>query len=1142
MFVPFQQLPYRTVTRRASATRNLFGIGQLIVVILVVGCGGWLLFQNTVHRQLRDRVQAKISDQLRETGLLAKLGQARFHEGQGIQLNNLQIELANATSSGPCSRIEIYEVFIHAPATMTQLASSELKIRSIELRRAKLTVVRNADGQWDFKDVIASLAALKCDSPIPISMTDCEVRIVDQSTSPSVPITLTNVNLEAQPIVHDGRELLQITGGFQSSVISQIEFTTFLDNQTQTWQTQVGATNASLSGDLIALLPPAVRAELKELQSVSGKIDIDATATGKLSLDEMPSILIKGKVKQLTIDDTRLPFPIRNVSANFEVNNHEFSISNASGKLGLGDFSVNYWQRGFIEREQWHCDGILTQFNFDNSPRLSKWLPAYCKKFCYEYSPAGTSNIEFDLTDNGHELKRRIIGDLTNMSFSFIGLPYKVENTVGRVTWIGDLCNFDVRSFSGREAIDFKGHAKGLGKEPTYEINISVPGELPIDQKMHDAISVKPKFAQVLRAFRPTGRLGGIGKIEKRLPNGVINKTFDIRLKHCSIRHDNFDYPIHNIVGLVHTENDDYTFSEISGSNSSGNVTCNGNWNPINGLNVRFLCESVPLDDQLRFALKPELREIWNGFRPRGTMDFMRIDMRLPYGDSEVDLNVEARMEKTKDEAAANYVSIHPVWFPYEINHLVGTVNIGDGKITLKDCEGTHQRTTLFCQGDGRYSDEAWSIKLRNLLVTSLKVDEDLLVAVPRELAPPIRQLNYQGLLDVSGEVTIAGTSGTKSNRQSATQFAMHETSDRAGGDFETGAQSPIPNYLPPSSSLAWDVRFDMTQANMLVGVPVKNVFGSVQLVGVYDGKNAECRGELNIDSLTIYNAQITNIKGPIWLDNSRVSAGKFSGGIDESSVSNISPISNPIGIPDSVTGRLHKGIVKLDARMDTGGHNQYYLQATLADGCLSTACREFGAESDKIDGRSFAAVRLAGNCTGIHSQRGEGTIQLRDANIYELPVFLRLLKILNIGQLNRTAFDSSNIDFTVQGENIDFNRMEFLGDAISLIGNGRMNLDREIDLNFYSIVGRNRFNIPVLSDLYHASSQKILCINVDGTLENPQTHRHVLPQLNDSIRQLFQPREYSGLENQFDRPSHHNSSFFNQQAIRPSFSNTIQR
>lgn len=313
---------------------------------------------------------------------------------------------------------------------------------------------------------------------------------------------------------------------------------------------------------------------------------------------------------------------------------------------------------------------------------------------------------------------------------------------------------------------------------------------------------------------------------------------------------------------------------------------------------------------------------------------------------------------------------------------------------------------------------------------------------------------------------------------------------------------------------MAWNLKLVMNQAEMMIGLPVKNVFGSVQLIGQYDGLNAECRGELDIDSMTVYDNQVTKIRGPIWMDNSRTAAGSFARPYHNLSAGNISPIATRDSDPESVTGMLHGGVVRFDAQMNSGPKGEFLVQATLSDGCLKTACREFGADLENIKGHSFAGVRLTGDYSGTHSHRGEGTIQLRGAEIYELPVFLSLLKILNVGPLTRTAFDSSNIDFTIQGENIDFNRMEFIGDAISLIGNGKMNLDWEIDLNFYSVVGRGRIYIPLISELYRASSQKVLWINVIGTLDNPETHRQWLPELSDSLRQLVQPRDRSSFSN----------------------------
>ena len=1129
MFVSFRKFQSRVALRRPTLFQRARKLIWIAIFVGAIGGGGWLLFQQTVHSQLRDRVQAKISEKFEATGLIAHLGQARFLSGKGIQLNNLTLELdlssiaqhqngnGRMSSDHQKSKVEIYEAFVHAPATITELASTELDINRVELRRVRLTLVRNSDGEWDFANIIDSLRMIRsdCDSPIPISLTDCEIRIIDHASSRSTPITLSNVNVFILPIEHDGKPQFQIRGGFQSPAISQIEFTTYLDQNANSWWTEVVAKDATLSGELVSILPTEIQSEFRDLQAVSARINFLAKATGQMTLDSVPAFEISGDVGELNIDDARLPLPIRRASASFWASNKGFVISKAHGHIGEAEFSTNYWQHGFLERGQWHCDGSVMQFEFDHNPRLTRWLPAYCKKFCNEYSPTGKSNIDFDLTHDGTSfINREVTGTLTDMAFTWIKFPYKVENCIGSVNWLGDVCKFDVRSLTGKQEIEFKGHAKGFGASPTYEIDISVPGALPIDQKMRDAIDAKPKLATVLRAFSPSGHLAGIGKIKKLLPNGPVSKSFAIRLKHCSMQHDKFGYPIHNIVGLVSVENDNYTFSELSGNNSSGKVTCNGTWNPINGLAARFICNSVPLNDQLRFALKPELQEIWKGFRPRGTLDFMRIDMLLPIG-KELSLVVEAAMNKPKNKTDANYISINPTWFPYAIEYLTGSVKIEAGKITLKNIEAKHRRTWMACQGDGRYDDNSWSVKLKNLIVGSLKVDEDLLDAVPDTLAPPIRQLKFQGLLTVNGEVTVAGRSEPPGLRQST------QTATRYSDDFSLNQPltSSIPRQ-PPSSSMAWDLRFDMNQAKMHVGVPVENVSGGVKLVGIYDGKNAECRGDLQIDSMTVYDAQITKIRGPIWLDNEHASAGQFARSQTARSSININNDLEGGAELNSVTGQMHQGTINFDAKLSSGSNHEYFVQATLNDGCLATACREFGSSLENVEGHSFAAVRLTGDYSGIHSRRGEGLIQLRDAKIYELPVFLSLLKILNVRQVSRTAFDSSNIEFTVQGDQIQFSRMEFLGDAISLIGNGTMNLAREIDLNFYSVMGRNRINIPLISDLYRTGIQKILWINVDGSLDNPQTHRHVLSGLNDSLQQLFQPRERTSLAQRLQKGS----------------------
>lgn len=1079
-----------------------------------------MLLKQKVSDELRDCCQAKITEGLSESGLIANLGQARFLEGRGIQLNDLSIELdAHDDPNSNHSRLVVYEAFLHSRASMTELVSDELDICAVEFRRAKLIVARQPDGSWDLQNLVNKLQKLPTgqNSMLPIGLRDCEIQIIDQSQFNQEPISITGLDVFIQPVLHENRELIQINGNCQTAGVSKVEFVTFVDPTNQSWSSELSASQARLSSDLLSALPTSLTSEFNNLKNLSGIVNLQASAVGSTQLNGLPSFSVNGDFSQLSIDDVKIPMPIQQASGKFQINNQGLSITNASGTLGQGEFlNCNYAQAGILNRNQWHLDGRINQFDFQHNPRIARWLPESCRKFCKEFSPNGTSDFDFNFDFDGSKLKRTINANLTSMSFSYFKMPYQIDNCSGRVECINDGLTFRVQAIDHRQRFDFKGLVTGIGNSPTFEIDMSVPSDIPIDQKLLEALDAVPKLSKVVRSFQPTGLIGGIGRIERQVPNGAVKKSFDVRVKQCSIRHDNFDYPIHHINGLIQARDSDFTFTNLTGNNGSGTVTCNGGWNPIRGLGVRFNCQSIPLNDQLRFALKPEIREIWNGFRPRGTLDSMRVDMTLPINQREVDVVVEAKMEKATDATQANYLSIHPVWFPYQINHVVGTVNIGNGQIKLTDIEGKHQKTWIACQGDGRYSNDTWSVKLRDMFVGGLKADEDFLKAIPSSLATPIQKLNFEGLMTVEGELSVAGS---KRLVRPTSQIAAYRNNTVLNANPISSINNSLANAVQPASStiqstqqpttLAWDLELVLNQAKMQVGFPVENVFGGVKLVGEYDGRNATCRGDLNIDSLTLYDIQVTKIRGPIWLDNFRSAAGVFAKpGLTLENQNNISPLANSGFEPKSLTGQMQRGKVHFDAQMNTGARGEFYLQATLEDGCLKTACREFGSQLKNVEGHSFAAVRMTGDYTGSHSHRGNGSIQLRQAKIYELPVFLSMLKILKIRPADRTAFDTGNIDFEIQGETIDFKKMEFLGDAISLIGNGKMNLDWDIDLNFYSIIGRNLINIPLISELYRAGSQKTLWINVTGKLDNPQTNRHVLPQLNDSLQQIFQPQQ----------------------------------
>ena len=243
---------------------------------------------------------------------------------------------------------------------------------------------------------------------------------------------------------------------------------------------------------------------------------------------------------------------------------------------------------------------------------LSHLFPKGCDRFCKDFSPQGQCDIDFRFGHNGQSKFRQINADLRDTSFRFIKFPYYVDQCEGRVELLDDIMTLDLKSMSNAIPMTLKGRVANPGVDATYHFDIAAPGQVPIDEKLLKALDAIPPLARIVRAFRPTGQIGGKGTVIKRLPHGTVDRYFDVDLKGVDIRHTHFAYPIRNVTGRISSSNLDFSFQDLSGSNGNGAITSVGRWNPREGLISDFVCQSVNLDDQLKHALSPDLQEIWN--------------------------------------------------------------------------------------------------------------------------------------------------------------------------------------------------------------------------------------------------------------------------------------------------------------------------------------------------------------------------------------------------------------------------------------------------------------------------------------------------------------------------------------------------
>ena len=98
-----------------------------------------------------------------------------------------------------------------------------------------------------------------------------------------------------------------------------------------------------------------------------------------------------------------------------------------------------------------------------------------------------------------------------------------------------------------------------------------------------------------------------------------------------------------------------------------------------------------------------------------------------------------------------------------------------------------------------------------------------------------------------------------------------------------------------------------------------------------------------------------------------------------------------------------------------------------------------------------MARLHLTGKGNGGDTLDGNGSIDVPDGRLYNLPLLLDILKFLGLRWPDRTAFDEMHALFSIHGQRVSVRKLELRGNALSLTGQGEFNLDgTNVALDFY--------------------------------------------------------------------------------------------
>ncbi|MFM8951797.1 MAG: AsmA-like C-terminal region-containing protein [Planctomycetaceae bacterium] len=1008
-----------------------------------------------IGEQVRLRVETRLRSEL--PGFTVHVRGASLVEGEGIVIRGLSI--ADPTLPPPQRQLlAVEEVHLACSTALTDLASGGTAITAVRVRRPTVHAVREADGSWRLARLLAGRRPTG-QAALPIVVEDGTLYIEDPRIRR--PFTMRQVAVELVP----GREPdapIALRGSGAGELFERVEFSGTLTAAEGRFEIGGRLESLDVSQRLHELAVAAGQGSW--LAGLRGRIGLDWRAAGTLAAPADVDFSLRGRLEAGHFQHAALPFPMSDVSAEFSADRSgvvcETLEAHSGSTLVRGSGRLFGWRPEadwdlLVEAERLvvgrHWEGLLPQ------PLATQWS---------KLLPAGEIDVRAQLTRRTGRIEPDVAVRCRNVSLTHYRFPYRLDRTVGTVTYKGTALAIHLTGQAGGHPVQVAGAIDTAvsGGRGTIEVQ---GNEMRIDDALLAALP--PRSADIVRSLRGQGTFDFLFRHQRgpEQPQGHAN-SLDIRLTQGSLSYAGFPYPLSNVTGSIRMDQGRWIIRGLTGTNDTGIVQCSGGLEPRpdggGELTLQLNGRGVVLEKELRDALPAGMRRIWDDVDPRGTAEF----------SATVRHDVRARRTTVELEAMpqGDTVSIEPSWFPYRLERLRGRLLWRDGRLRFEQIRGVHARTTVATDGSCRFTpDGGWHVSFERLSADRFRVDHDLLQALPAGLQQAVEGVRLRGLLSLDGTLDIHSTAPT--------------VVTRPGGRTE---------LVPGPAAASWDMALDMEQAALDLGVPVEHVHGGLRLRGQGDGRAWQAVGDLALDSAMVQGVQLTAVQGPLAMDGSGVRFGALAAG--------------QAGGGRRLSARLAEGTLLVDGSAAAGPAGRFSVAASLQDADLQRLASEATAAPQRSRGRLTAGIELTGSRAGAHSLTGRGQVRLRDADIYELPVVVALLKILRVKAPDRNAFGSSLVDFRIEGPHAYLDTIELSGDAISLVGTGEIDFDTNLRLTFRSIMGDAETQLPAMKRLLGGASGQFMLIHVDGTLADPVPTTEAFPTLAAALQKLQTQRQ----------------------------------
>ncbi len=1027
-------------------------------------------FETRLDRELRKAVLCRLNEIFPQARI--RMDRVTIEGPDKISIHGLRMAVRDGDKY--CQMLSIERVDLHGDLDVSHCIQDTVLVRRIDIVRPQADVWKLSSGTWSVAALVARNPSGGKPAPV-VQLHQGNVSFHRARLREGTPIVFHDVSGafgegEVVQTTELGIPIRRLEGKLSaqsSGTCEHVLLDGWYDRSHGRWFAKGSLQGAHFSSDLIQKLPDNMSRSLTQLAGLSCKVNADMEME-RNGPDAAWEFRVGGKLEQGRLQDARLPYPLDDLCGSFFCNNESLQLRDVTARSGQASCKFEMDIRGLHPQAPVDIRAEARMLQLDG--RLYSALPPKWQSYWDRVQPLGYVDARLELKSDGQTWRPQIELACRDVQVEAWLFPYPLSKVVGRVIIEKDmLVGVGLRGEAGGQPVagGFKFHR--WNDEWYGNLQIRSDGAMAIDEKVISALTVRgqPTSAveRFVRSLEPTGtfRIKNANFSRQINDLAIWHKELDIEVADCSMLYQGFQYPLHRIHGRIVATDDHWQLQNFEGWNDSGRIQCNGEWydRREEGIpfQLTFMAHSLPMEEELQRALPQDARQLWDQIRPSGAIDQAMVQIVRPTGDAKIDLEVVLHEDNHANNSSGQSLRLHPKSFPYWLSDVSCDLTYRPGQLVISQASACNATSRVSLKAQCEQNGQGNWVGQVNWLPTSrIVVDTQLLRALPDSVSGSLIALDLRGPVNMTG----------------VTRFEL-----------------PIDSVTAPTTEV--DLQMELEDVQLGEGKYVDGIRGTLRMVGRRDPTTAIAIGSADIDAMSVKGVPLTRVRGPWALVGNQIFFGSDVNG--KFPATSIQPA--PDVMADALSGQL---VLSGSGQLDTG---RFQLKSKLENADFRCMLQDLGVTQAPTDARCQIELSLAGIPWEPQTYSGSGAVHLRDAQLYQLPTMIQLLRKLSIAPSEKAAFHTADVSFTIDGDRIPL-KLACEGDLLSLRGSGWTNLRKELDLELYSYVGGR---IPVSSVLTPLVAETpyapFMTLDVDGTLDNPRIERRAFAQLT-SLQQVF--------------------------------------